>query len=361
MRFYMPTNVYVEKNCIQNHKQEMIIGKHALVVTGKSSSKKNGSLKDVLSVLNEYNVQYTIFDEVEENPSVELCEKGAKVGISNKVDFVIGIGGGSAMDAAKAMALLIQNPSETKDVFYVKKDLKAIPMIAIPTTCGTGSETTGKAVLSRPLTKQKGSMSHDVYPVLSLVDGKYLKGMPKQLLVNTSIDALAHLMESRLNSKANAYNKMISEYGLSLWKECKSLLQKEEWTEDEYELLMLTSSIAGMAIAQTGTSLPHALSYDLTCYYGVSHGVACGYYLASYLEAMDEKEIECVLSLLDFDSVSSFRAFIKECIGSFEISKENRDLFLDHILSNPAKLKCSPISLSKEDVICIVDGSILSK
>lgn len=216
MKFYMPVPYYLERNCIQNHKEDFYsCGKKPLIVTGKHSSKINGSLQDVISILDDY----VLFDQIDENPSVDICEKGAKEGIEQKVDYVIGLGGGSSMDAAKAIALLIKNPEENKDCFYQKKDLSHLDVICIPTTCGTGSEVTSKAVLSIPSQYYKSSISYDIWPKYAFVDGKYLQSASSSLIIQTAIDALCHLVESHLNAKANAASQMMSAKGLSMFKD----------------------------------------------------------------------------------------------------------------------------------------------
>ena len=115
----------IQQTRIQNHKKDLLaLGTRAFVITGHSSSKKNGSLDDVIAVLEEASVPYKVFNEIEENPSVETVVKAAEIGKEFKADFVIGIGGGSPLDASKAIALLIANPEESGDCFYVEKDLK---------------------------------------------------------------------------------------------------------------------------------------------------------------------------------------------------------------------------------------------
>ena len=170
MRFFDPTNTYAEKNCVKNHKKELLaLGSRAFVITGHSSSKKNGSLDDVIAVLEEASVPYQIFNEIEENPSVETVVRAAEIGKEFKADFVIGIGGGSPLDASKAIALLIANPEETGDCFYVAKDLKTLPIAAVPTTCGTGSEVTPVSVLTRHDTQTKKSISYKIFPDIALI------------------------------------------------------------------------------------------------------------------------------------------------------------------------------------------------
>ena len=107
MNFYMPAKVYSEKNCVMNHAAELAaLGTRALIVTGKSSARRCGAFADVTQALEKYGVSWVEFAEVEENPSVETIMRARKVGCKVEADFVIGIGGGSPMDAAKAVALM---------------------------------------------------------------------------------------------------------------------------------------------------------------------------------------------------------------------------------------------------------------
>ena len=156
MKLYMPTKVYNEKGCVRQHSQELAaLGTKALLVTGKHSSRVNGSLQDVKDALNREQVSYVVFDGIEENPSVATVMRATALGLSEKVDFVIGIGGGSPMDASKAIALMIANPEKKADFLYetdaaVKQAAnKALTVAAVPTTAGTGSEVTPYAILTR--------------------------------------------------------------------------------------------------------------------------------------------------------------------------------------------------------------------
>lgn len=363
MKFYGPTKVYVEKECVRNHKGELTsLGSKALIITGRHSAAANGSLADVTSVLEEAGVPYVVFSEVEENPSVETVGRAGELGKKEKADFVIGIGGGSPLDAAKGAAILLGNPEETEDCLYAGKDLKPVPFAAVPTTCGTGSEVTPNAVLTRPALGKKGSMSYDVYPQVALVDGKYLAFASKKLIINTSVDALAHLVESRLSTKTNRYNQMFSEYGISLWSELIPFLTGErEPDADAFEKFMLTSTIAGMAIAQTGTSLPHALSYPITLGHNVPHGRACGLYLAAYMEEYARnkpEDVEKIMNLLGFGSLMDFSAFLQGLMGPQIVSREEMAAIADEISGNPGKLASFPFGIDRDGVFRIVERSL---
>ena len=110
MKFYMPTKLYQEKNVIEKHGAELAsYGKKALIVTGRQSSKQNGSLDDVIKVLEQNMIEYSVYDRTPENPDLTMVMEAAELGRKQGTDFVIGLGGGSAMDAAKAIALMILN------------------------------------------------------------------------------------------------------------------------------------------------------------------------------------------------------------------------------------------------------------
>lgn len=371
MQFFAPTHVYLEKNCVDNHKQELLsYGKRAFIITGKHSSAVNGSLADVLAVLDEASVPYLIYNDIEENPSVETVVKAAAEGKEFQADFVIGIGGGSPLDAAKAIALLIANPQEDAGCLYEPKDLKALPVIAIPTTCGTGSEVTPNAVLTRHAFKTKKSISYNIYPELALVDGKYLASAKGRLLIHTAVDALAHCVESRLHAKANVYNHMFSEYGLSLWGKLAPVLEQiaagpdavpSSLSDEDLESFMLASTVAGMAIAQTTTSLPHAISYEITYNHGVPHGKACGIFLAAYMDEYarnNPEDVNQVLSLLGFDSTESFGEYLRRLLGSVAITEEESNLYADNIMANASKLSTYPFPIDREAILRILTCSL---
>ena len=366
MRFYVPSDIYVEKNCVLNHRQDIIaMGQRAFIVTGRHSARRNGSLDDVVSVLTKAGIPYEIFDEVEENPSVETIVKAAQMGRDFHADYVIGIGGGSPLDASKAIALLIANPEEDGSCLYEARKLGHLPVVAVPTTCGTGSEATPVSVLTNHAKKIKKSIPYKIFPALALVDGKYLASARKSLIVNTAVDALAHMVESYLNSKSNLYNRLFPEYGIKLWAENKeALLSEEPLDEKQYELLMLVATIAGMAIAHTGTGLPHGMSYDLTYHYNVPHGPACGYFLGAYMEVCSRQcpeDVNRILELLGMKDLDEFSAYITNLIGTYEIDKEAKETFIAAMEHNEGKLSAAPCPVTPEDVRYIYDKSLITK
>lgn len=365
MRFYVPTDIYVEKDCVKNHAHNLLtVGKRAFIMTGKTSAKKNGSLNDVTAVLDAGHVPYQVFDQVEENPSTDTVGNAAQQAREFGADYIIGIGGGSAIDAAKAIALLLANPSVDADNLHKvpEKPLGHVPVVAVPTTCGTGSEATPVAIITNHKIHLKKSIPHKIFPTLALVDGKYLASAKKTLIVNTAVDALAHMVESILNVYSNAFNRMCPEYGLKLWGEFKdALLSDARVSESLYEKLMLTSTIAGMSIAHTSTTIPHGMSYDLTLHQGVPHGPAVGYFLAAYVEICEKKipeDVKRILELLDLKSTADFAAMLDKLIGKCKVSREMCDKFAAAMKVNRSKLDLVPGGITPEEVDFIYDKSL---
>lgn len=352
MNIYIPTLIYSEKDCVKKYGRIMSkTGRKALIVTGKNSSRVNGSLDDVISALEANEGQYVIFDKVEENPSIETVLEARKLGLQEKVDYVIGVGGGSPIDAAKAIALMLGNPQCDESILYENTMRRYLPVVAVPTTAGTGTEVTPYSILTIHANRTKKSISHRIYPVLALVDYKYLKTQSESVLINTATDALAHLVESYLNTKANDLNKMYSEKGLQLFGEIKDRLKNPD--DEVYMKLSNMAMIAGMAIAHTGTSLPHGLSYMLTYELGIPHGKACGVYLGKYMEMYgknDSKVVEKVLNMLGMVSVEEFNGYIKGLIGDVEVPEEIVKANATGLLSNEEKIKNYPFAVMVEEL-----------
>lgn len=348
MYFYLPTKIYSERDCVKKYAAQWTsLGKKALIVTGKSSA-GNGALADVTEALEQAQVDYLIFNETEENPSIEMVMKVRDYGIKEQVDFVIGIGGGSPMDAAKAIALMIAHKEKDADFLYQKGDDCALPVVEVPTTCGTGSEATPYAILTIHAQRIKSSLPHKVYPAYALVDGKYLMSAGRNILVNTAVDALGHFIESYINVNATDYSRMVCEYGMKVWSSIKNVLIGAEITEEDCDRLMTASTMAGMGIAHTGTALPHGLSYYLTYEEKIPHGKAVGYFLPGYLTQARPMVRKEVLSLIGFPDIQYFASFIHKLIGPMEVEEELIRKAVTGLMSNEAKLKNVPYQVTEE-------------
>lgn len=329
-------------------------GKSALIVTGKHSAKQSGALSDVENSLASLGIRSVVFDQVEENPSTDTVMKARELGVFENVDFVIGIGGGSPLDAAKAIALMIRNKDRDKSFLYEKKDGAAcLPVVSVPTTCGTGSEATGVSVLIRRERRTKGSIPHKIFPKLALIDKTYLSSAPKELIGNTAIDALAHLMESYLNTKATELSKAYALQGLSIWRRNKDVVSgRREASEEDRKNLMTASVLAGMAIGITGTCLPHALSYTLTVEADVPHGRAAGFFLSRFLKEAGDDAL-MLLRTAGFFDAEELEGFYHAVCKPGSLEKAVLLQAVEAVAVNPAKLALAPFPADREVLLRI--------
>ncbi|MCY6371439.1 iron-containing alcohol dehydrogenase family protein [Clostridium ganghwense] len=355
-RYFMSTEVFYGKNII-NEKADLFTnyGKKAFIITGRNSSKRNGSLDDVINILKEKNIDYCIFNEIEENPSLETVEKAADKGKMEGVDFIIGIGGGSPIDSAKGIGILIKNENASVEDLFSEQKLESIPIIAIPTTAGTGTEVTPYAIFTDHRVKTKRNFSQKIFPKVALLDSKYLMTTPDSVTINTAVDALSHLVEGYLTTKANVLSDAAAEKGVSLFGECMEALKKREFTYEIREKLLLISTLGGIVIAQTGTSLPHGMGYSLTYFKGVPHGKANGLLLKSYLEmCSDKKKVNKILECMKLNNLEELEEFIKAIMDKdILINEEEIDKYSETIINNAAKLKNHPDKVTKKDIVRI--------
>ena len=353
MQLYMPTKVFSEENCVKNHAREMgALGKKAMIVTGKNSAKSCGALADILAALEDQNVRYVLFDRVEENPTIETVMAAREIALSENVDFCIGVGGGSPMDAAKAIAMMTANPDENEGVLYTPKALPYLPVVCVPTTCGTGSEVTPYAILTRHALRTKKSISHKIFPALALLDAKYLKTMSRNGLVSTAVDALAHLIESWLNANTNDLNRIYTREGLRLWGQFKDRLAEDALTKEDYVRMLHASMAAGMSITHTGTSIPHAMSYPVTYELAVPHGTAVGMFLGGFVEGYpDQEAAQSAMDIRGVENAGVFHTYLTCLLGKVEVPEKVLEAGAALLLSDPAKLKNYPFPITEAELM----------
>lgn len=357
MFYKMPVTVYQGENCVWNHRAELAsFGSKALLVTGRHSAAACGALNDVKRALDDQKVGCEVFSAVEENPSVETVLLARKKGLAAKCDFVIGIGGGSPMDAAKAVSMLMRHPEEGWEALYDPyADADALPIVEIPTTCGTGSEVTAVSVLTRHDIHTKQSVKHRLFPDLALLDGRYLANAPRAVICNTAVDAMAHMFESCINAKATDFSRVFVREGLAVWrKNMPVLLGERKPTVLDCHNLLLASCLGGMAIAHTGTSLPHGLSYILTYDLHMPHGVAVGYFQEGYLSEADPQAREELLSWAGFADLTDLHDFYRAACGAHNVPDSTLSKAYQIIAEQPERLAAASYKVDRETLKRIV-------
>ncbi|MDY0151811.1 MAG: iron-containing alcohol dehydrogenase, partial [Candidatus Cloacimonas sp.] len=232
-------------------------------------------LAETLAVLSEVGQTYYLYDEISENPDLGSIMKGKGLFNEYSCDFVIGIGGGSPLDAAKAIALAAANDLQESELYDTSKFTQAYPIVAIPTTSGTGSEATQYSVLTDTSVRKKAGFGHDLaFPRLAILDPRYTLSLPKKVTLHTSLDALSHLLEGLYSKHRSPLVYPLIHKGIALIMKHLPIALTELDNLHAREELMRASLYGGMVIAQGSTTLQHSIGYPLTARYGTPHGLA---------------------------------------------------------------------------------------
>ena len=355
--FYMPTKVIFDNDVITNYREDFKkFGKKCLVVTGKSSAIKSGALNDLTKAFEAVGIEYEIFNEIMENPTVEIIQKAGELYKDKEIDFVVGIGGGSPLDACKMIGVLLLNKDMTARDLLSKGDLESVPVIAIPTTSGTGSETTPYSIITDHESGSKITGGPRIFPKLSLLDVKYFMTMPKNVILSTSVDALSHLSEGFLIKNSNLYSDELAKSGLKFFVKAMEDLKNNNFTKEMHTNLIHASTIAGMVISHTGTGIPHGMGYHLTYDHHVYHGKATALFLPSMVEMHINKDHSLkakgyeYLEIMGVTSTSELRDYIHDVVGTFEISGEDFDRYVLAESNNKRKLDAHTYEITYEDM-----------
>ena len=301
--FYMPVNILGGKNALQNNKGIFsTLGKKCLIVTGKTSAKKSGALDELIAVFNELNIEYSVFNEITENPLTKTCCDGGMAAREFGADFVVGIGGGSPLDGAKAVCVYATNPHIINDDIYTADVTnKPLPLVVMGTTSGTGSEVSGVSVLTRENGRKQSISGKNYYALYAIADAKYTYSVPFSTTVSTALDALAHAVESMFSPRADF---LTQQFALISIKMIYPVLQKlhdtrELPTSEERDTLYFASLYAGFALNKGGTGFPHGMGYALTEDYNVPHGIACAVFIPQYLTEAEKSNPDLFNQVLD--------------------------------------------------------------
>jgi len=263
------------------------LGSKALLVTGRGSMRKAGVLDRAVDCLRSARVEVLLFEGVEPNPSVETIDSGAGVAKEKGCDLVIGLGGGSVIDAAKAMALMVKNPGSVADYQLERKTISqpGLPMIAIPTTSGTGAETNHVSVITNTKMGIKRALKHPyMTPSVAILDPSLTLTLPPDITAATGMDALGHAVESYVSTAAHPFSEALSLRAIEL---IGANLREAVWNGRNItarENMAMAAYLAGMAL-MAGTGFAHLLSHPMSASFGVSHGQSIALLLPYVMES----------------------------------------------------------------------------
>ena len=248
-----------------------------LLVVTDAGIVRAGIANMVLDLLNNANKDYYVYDGVKSNPNVMNVQDGLKIARQNNVDCVIAVGGGSAIDTAKAIAIIMANP-EFEDVVSLdgvsETKNKAIPIIALPTTAGTAAEVTiNYVVTDEKQTKKMVCVDvHDI-PLVAIIDPDLMDGMPQQLAASTGMDALTHAMEGYITKAAWLMTDMFHINAMSLiFKNLEMAANKKD--KVAVEKVGYAQYIAGMGFSNVGLGIVHSMAHSLGAFFDTPHGIA---------------------------------------------------------------------------------------
>jgi alcohol dehydrogenase class IV len=274
--FHSPTRLVFGVNASQQVGAEMkALGASTVLVVTDPGIEKAGLLVGVTESLEAAGLNCTVFREVEANPTDATCARGLALYREHLADGVVAVGGGSAMDAAKAIGLLASHGGRVQDFEGPGKvPGPIVPLLAVPTTCGTGSEVTHISVITDPARNWKMSLaSVHLAPKVAVIDPLLYTKLPGPIIAATGMDALTHAIESYTNRLAEPFAdaldiEAIRRIGRSI-REAVANASLPAMTD-----MALGATLAGMAFTNTILGIVHAMSHPITCYYGVPHGIA---------------------------------------------------------------------------------------
>ena len=347
--------------------------KKVLVVTDESLYKAGVSTK-ITDLLEANKINYVLFHDVKPNPPIKNVLDGVEMCKSEKCDLIVAVGGGSSIDTAKGISIIIANPDRS-DVVSLNgvsnTKNKGLPIIALPTTAGTAAEVTINYVITDPEKEIKMVCvdEHDI-PIMAIVDTELMASMPKSVASSTGMDALTHAIEGYITKSRNIMSQMFSMKAIQLIYDnlAKAVNEKDQ---DAINKVGLGQYIAGMAFSNVGLGIVHSMAHQLGAVYDTPHGLANAILLPTVMEFNGEVSYEEYRKILteamhidatEFTKEEVIKTFC-ECIRNLSADvgitqtvkdvgakKEDFEMLAEKAMVDPCK-PGNPREVTKEDFI----------
>ncbi|PDZ39594.1 alcohol dehydrogenase [Bacillus cereus] len=285
--FRMPKSVLYGRNSLEKlGEQSKKLGKRAFIVTD-TIMEKLGYVEKCMQQLNKKGIIVSTYNKVDAEPTNIHVLEALSLSKEEKCDFIIGIGGGSCIDAAKAVAVLYTNGGEVED--YVQKDIEIennpLPLIAIPTTSGTGSEVTSVAVITNKKTDVKMMMKHPSFiPKVAIIDPVLTSSLPPQITAATGIDALCHAIEAYISKFSQPLTDVLALSAIESIMKYLRIAYEDGHNMEAREAMMIASLQAGIAFSNASVTLVHGMSRPVGALFHVPHGISNAILLPTVLE-----------------------------------------------------------------------------
>ncbi|MGL5650066.1 MAG: iron-containing alcohol dehydrogenase [Clostridium sp.] len=383
--YYMPTKLLFGKGQLGNLHKENLPGKKALIViSAGKSTRKFGYLEKLENELKLANVSYVVFDEIQPNPTLENVRSGAKVIRENNCDFVIGLGGGSSIDAAKSIAVMATNEGDYWDYISggtgkgMMPSNNPLPIIAITTTAGTGTEVDPWTVITNEEMNEKIGFGYEkTFPVIAVVDPELMMTVPKMLTAYQGFDALFHSTEGYLNNTAYIMSDMYALKAIELiGKSLKTAVNDGE-NEEARANVALANTLSGLVESTSGCTSEHSIEHALSAFHpNITHGaglimISEAYYThIANTGACDERMIDMAKALgkkdatKAMDFVEALVELQKACdvdnikMSEFGIKYDDLEKYAINARETMGGLfTVDPIEIDNDDVVFILQKS----
>ncbi|SFX25076.1 phosphonoacetaldehyde reductase [Marinospirillum alkaliphilum] len=319
-----PVRILAGRGCLEMLEQEVTDG-HWLLVTTAGATRRCLTEK-ILNLLPQ--IKISVCDGITPNPELDHLDQLTAGYRSQQIDGLIALGGGSVMDAAKVLSVTLPSELE-KPLATSLREGKGqawninLPVIAIPTTSGTGAEVTPFATVWDQSEHKKHSVTGDcVYPILAVMDPELTLTLPHDETLYTGLDAISHALESLWNKNKTPVSEAWAWQALELANKALPIALKEPANLDAREKMQQASLLAGLAISQTRTAIAHSISYPLTSHYGVPHGLACSFTLLTLIRMWQKEKTVDQNKTLEQTKKLLKRIEAKKLIFGFASKKE---------------------------------------
>lgn len=293
-------------------------------------------------------LEVVVCPEVQPNPTVEMVDAAAALARDEGIEVVVGMGGGSSIDAAKGIAVAATHPHSVWDYMYFQDsqpDYRTLPIVAVTTTSGTGAHVTKVSVLTKTDEKCKSAIASDqVFPAVGVVDPALMLGMPQGLTASTTFDAFTHSFESYINPAATPMTDLLALESLRLIAEHSLAVLEDGDSLDRRSALAWADTLAGLCIANAGTTLPHAMGQPISGHFPhVSHGQSLALVYPAFLE------YTCGYASERFITVGKlFDPAVTDCEGAVEV--------LEHWMTALGmRIKLSEMGIKEEDLAPVLE------
>ncbi len=358
-------------------------GKRALVVTDSGIAKAGHAARAEQSIV-KAGLAAFVYDKVRENPNTQHVADCVAAARQHDIDFIVGLGGGSSMDTAKGSNFILTNGGKMADYWGVNKAAKAmLPLIAIPTTAGTGSECQSFALISDEATHQKMACGDDkAYAKVALLDPLLTLSQPQRVTANTGIDTITHALEAHVTNVNTAVSQLFSRESWKLAEGSLETVLKSPADLPARGRMLLASAYGGTAIAQSMLGAVHSAANPLTAHYNIVHGQAVGMMLPHVVRfnSRDPRTLQHYVDLSasvglarrnddPAESIDAMLSRICELLTAAEIPDSLKDCGVQHdaipTLAQEAARQWTanfnPVKITADDFVSLYEAAFKSR